>query len=114
MSDLQPAGQPATDSNTIAVLTWVGTLFFWFIPSLIVYLIKKDDEFVQDTAKEALNWSITVTIAYFACAILTFVIIGALLMPVVGIVHLVFCILGAVNVSKGQTYRLPFALRLIR
>ncbi|HUL81601.1 MAG TPA: DUF4870 domain-containing protein, partial [Gammaproteobacteria bacterium] len=48
------------ESRNIAVLVWVGTIFFGFIPSLIVYLIKKDDAYVLDQSKEALNWSITV------------------------------------------------------
>ncbi|WP_269530983.1 DUF4870 domain-containing protein [Chitinimonas sp. BJYL2] len=117
MSDQEPSQTPATassDSNTFAILTWIGTLIFGFIPPLIVFLIKKDDELVLETAKEALNWSITAIIGYVICAVLSFVVIGLLMMPVLGIVHLVFCILGAINASKGIAYKLPFNLRLIK
>ena len=101
------------ESRNIAVLVWVGTIFFGFIPALIVYLVKKDDAYVLDQAKEALNWSITALIGWFAGVILMFVLIGVLVFIVVGICTLVFCILGAVAASGGKPYRVPFAIRLV-
>ena len=103
----------AQDSKNIAVLIWIGPIFLGFIPSLIVYLIKKDDAYVYEQTKEALNWSITALIGYVVGMILTFIFIGSLVMMAVFICHLVFCIMGAVATSKGQSYRVPFALRLI-
>ncbi|WP_148716588.1 DUF4870 domain-containing protein [Chitinolyticbacter meiyuanensis] len=116
MSEVQPVppSQPSNDSTTFAVLTWIGTLIFGFIPPLIVFLVKKDDALVQDQAKEALNWSITAIIGYVAGSILSIILIGFLVIIAVGIVHLVFCILGAVKSSKGEYYRLPFNIRLIK
>ena len=102
------------DSKNIALLTWIGTIFFGFIPGLIFYLIKKDDAYIQDQAKEALNWSITAIIGYIVGFILTFVLIGILVLMVLGICHLVFCIMGAVSTSKGNKFRVPFAIRLIK
>ena len=104
----------AQDSRNTAVLIWIGTIFLGFIPGLIVYLVKKDDAYVSEQAKEALNWSITALIGYVAGVILTFVLIGALVMLAVGICHLVFCIMGALAGSKGENFRVPFALRLIK
>jgi uncharacterized Tic20 family protein len=101
------------DSKNLGVLIWIGTIFLGFIPGLVVYLIRKDDAYVLDQAKEALNWSITAIIGYVASMILMFVLIGGLVMLAVGICHLIFCILGAVAASKGENYRVPFALRLI-
>ena len=102
------------DSRNVAVLVWVGTIFFGFIPGLVVYLIKKDDAYVLDQSKEALNWAITAIIGYCVGFILTFILIGVLVFAVVGICHLVFCIMGAVGASSGQQYRVPFAIRLIK
>jgi uncharacterized Tic20 family protein len=81
---------------------------------LIAYLIKKNDLYVQDQAQEALNWSITESIGYFAGYILTFVLIGILVFPVVGICNLIFCIMGAISASDGKPFRVPFAIRLIK
>jgi uncharacterized Tic20 family protein len=102
------------DSKNIALLTWIGTIFFGFIPGLIFYLTKKDDPYIQDQAKEALNWSITAIFVYIAGFILTFVLIGILVFVALGICHLVFCIMGAVATSNGKTFRVPFAVRLIK
>jgi len=102
------------DSRNVAVLVWVGTIFFGFIPGLILYLVKKDDAYVLDQSKEALNWSITAIIGYFAGMVLTFILIGVLVFVVVGICHLVFCVMGAIGASNGQQYRVPFAIRLIK
>jgi uncharacterized Tic20 family protein len=102
------------DSRNVAVLVWVGTIFFSFVPSLIVYLIKKDDAYVLDQSKEALNWSITVIIGWFAGVILTLVFIGVLVFIVLVLANLIFGIMGAVAASSGQQYRVPFAIRLIK
>jgi uncharacterized Tic20 family protein len=112
--EMPPQVTVAQDSRNTAVLIWIGTIFLGFIPGLIVFLVKKDDAYVFDQAKEALNWSITALIGYVAGAILTFVLIGALAMLAVGICHLVFCIMGAIAASKGESFRAPFALRLIK
>jgi uncharacterized protein len=105
---------PNNESNNIVLLIWLGTLFFGFIPSLIIYLVKKDDALVTDQAKEALNWSITTMIGYAISWVLMFVLIGFLVLPAVGLCHVVFCILGAINASKGEAYRLPFNIRLLK
>jgi uncharacterized Tic20 family protein len=108
---------PATtsqDSKNLALLLWLGTIFFGFIPGLIIYLVKKDDAYILDQSKEALNWSITALIGYVAGMILAVIVIGVFVMVAVGICHLVFCILGIVAVSSGKPFRVPYALRLIK
>jgi uncharacterized Tic20 family protein len=102
------------DSKNLAVLIWVGTIFLGFIPGLLGYLFKNDDAFISAHSKEALNWSITAGIAYVVASILTVVFIGILLMPVIGICHFVFCILGVVAASKGESCMTPWAIRLIK
>jgi len=102
------------DSKNLGLLIWIGTIFFGFIPSLILFLVKKDDPYVLDQSKEALNWSITAMIGYVAGAILSLILIGVLVILAVGICHLVFCVMGAIAVSNGKTFRVPFALRLIK
>lgn len=108
---------PATtsqDSKNLALLLWLGTLFFGFIPGLVMYLVKKDDAYILDQSKEALNWSITALIGYVAGMILAIIVIGVFVMAAVGICHLVFCIMGVIAVSSGKPFRVPYALRLIK
>lgn len=115
MDNQMPTPSPINqDTKNMALLIWIGTLFFGFIPSLIMYLVKKDDAYIQDQSKEALNWSITAIIGYVGSVILAFIAIGFLTMTAVGICHLVFCIMGAIKVSDGQPFRVPFAIRLLK
>ena len=102
------------DSKNLALVLWIATIFFGFIPGLIFYLLKKDDAYLLDQAKESLNWSITALIIYAIGFVLMFVIIGIFVLAILGIMHLVFCIMGVVGTAKGETFRVPWAIRLIK
>ncbi len=103
------------DEKTMALLAHLGGIFFGFIPSLVIWLIKKDSSaFVADQAKEALNFQITVFIAAIASWILMFVLIGFVLLPIVMLLNLVLCIVAGIKANSGESYRYPFAIRLIK
>jgi uncharacterized Tic20 family protein len=102
------------NEKNIAVLTHIGGIFFGFIPSLIVWLLKKDDSpYLGEQAREALNFQITLLIGYMVAWVLTFILIGVLVFVLLWLANIVLCIMAAVAVSKGEDYRYPFALRLI-
>lgn len=85
------------------------------IGPLVVWQIKKNQyPIVDDQGKEALNFQITVTLAAIASAILIVLLIGIFLLIAVGIASLVFTIIAAIKANNGETYRYPFALRLIK
>lgn len=108
------AGNIDANDRNIAVLTHIGGIFFSFIPSLVVWLLKKDDSaYLGTQAREALNFQITMVIAYMVAGVLAWVLIGFLLYPILWVANLVLCILAATKVSKGEDYQYPFALRLI-
>jgi len=102
------------DAKNMAILIWIGTIFFGFVPSLILYLVKKDDMYIQDQSKEALNWSITAAFGYVAGMILMVILIGVFVFAAVGLCNLIFCILGAIATSNGKSFRVPFAFRFIK
>ncbi len=102
------------ESKNMALLIWIGTIFFGFIPGLVFYLVKKDDPYVVSQAKESLNWSITALIGYAAGLILTMILIGFLVLLALAIIHLVFCVMGAVACSDGKDFKVPYTLRLIK
>lgn len=106
--------EKSQESKNMTLLMWVGTLFFGFIPGLVLFLIKKEDSYIQEQSKEALNWSITSLIGYAIGFVLSFILIGILVFPIVGICHLIFCIMGAIATSKGKEFRVPFAIRLVK
>ena len=115
------------DSTNMALLNWLGCLFFGFIPPLVIMLMKKEDAYVQTQAKEALNWSITFLIVYVVLwvvamilgFILAFIFAPLAMIPMLALVlfgfsHLVFCVMGAIKCSSGQDFRVPFNIRLIK
>jgi uncharacterized Tic20 family protein len=98
-----------------AIFSHVGAILFSFVAPLIIWLVFKGrGALVEDQSKEALNWSITIAIAYVAGTVLSVIGIGFLIWAVAGIAALVFGILAAVAASSGQFYRYPVALRLIK
>ena len=111
---VQNATDVSKDSKNMAMLVWILTLFFGFIPGLIFFLTKKDDPYVLDQSQESLNWSITAIFGYMISFVLVFIVIGTLTMLAVWIAHIVFCIMGAVATSNGKPFRVPFAVRLIK
>ena len=109
-----PSAPGGNDANQMAMLAHLLGIFTGFIGALIIWLVKKEVPFVEDQAKEALNFQITVAIAWVACGVLSFVFIGCFIMPIIVIGNLVFCIMGAMKAKDGVAYRYPFALRLIK
>jgi len=105
---------PSNDDKNIATITHLAGTIFFFIPSLIVWILKRNDNaYIEDQAREALNFQITVAIAMFIAKILVWVLIGLAMIPVVLLVNIVFCIIAAISTSKGETYRYPICLRFI-
>lgn len=105
---------PNSNDKNIVTITHLGGILFSFIPSLIVWLLKKDDsEYIATQAKEALNFQITLLLAQFIAYILVFILVGFLLLGLIWIFNIVFCIIAAISSSKGEYYRYPLTLRLI-
>ena len=93
----------------------------WFIGPLVIWLIKKDTmPFVEDQAKEALNFSILITgifVVLFVLGILTLglgFLITIPIMVIVGLVALVLTVIAAMKANEGVRYRYPFNIRFIK
>lgn len=115
--ETNPQAEEINNDKTLAMVAHLGGILFGFIPSLIIYLLKKDErsaQYVTVQAKEALNFQITVAIAMFVSSLLLIILIGALLIFAVWLANIIFCIIAAVKTSNGENYRYPFILRLIK
>lgn len=108
----QPVIPPNSDEKTLAILAHVLTIVAWFLPPLIIYILKnQDSSFVGAHAKESLNFQITLTIVMI---ILFITIIGIFLMWIVGIIALILVIVATIRASEGKLYRYPFTWRIIK
>ncbi|HOQ04155.1 MAG TPA: DUF4870 domain-containing protein [Anaerohalosphaeraceae bacterium] len=106
---------PSKDALNLAVLCHVLGFFTSILGPLILWLMKKDgDAYVEHHGREALNFQITLLIAYLVGGILSFVCIGFVIIAAAWIANIVFSILAAVAASKGQRYQYPVSLRLIK
>lgn len=109
------AGDPSKDDRNLAMLAHLLGIFTGFIGALIIWVLKKDSPgFANSQAKEALNFQITITIGFLIAWVLAFILVGFILMPILYVANLIFCILGALAASKGQSYRYPFTVRLVQ
>ncbi len=105
---------PSNDDRNIATVTHLGGTVFSFIPGLLVWILKKEDNaYIADQAKEALNFQITVLIAQFIAGVLAIILIGFVFMGIIWLLNVVFSIVAAISSSKGERYRYPLCLRLI-
>jgi uncharacterized protein len=108
-------GEVSKDDKTMGMLSHLLAIFIGFLGPLIIYLVKgKESEFISDQSKEALNFQITVFIALVACGVLSLVLIGFFLIPVVLLGNLILTIMAAIKANDGVKYRYPFAIRLIK
>jgi uncharacterized protein len=115
---ISPPSEPVASSNdrNLAMLTHLSGFVLYVIVPLIVWLMHKDrpdKAYLNGEAKEALNFQITVLLAWVVCWVLQVILIGFLLMGLLWLVNLIFCIVAAVKVSSEGHYRYPFALRLV-
>jgi uncharacterized Tic20 family protein len=120
-----PSG--TSDDRTWAMLSYILALVASIIAPLVIYLVKMNgSRYVRFHAAQALNMGITVfieSIAIFIVGILLAVVthgFGIVLMALaflaLGIAHLVYLILGAVQSYQGQMFRVPAILcfRMVR
>ena len=81
-----------------------------FLGPLVTWLVRKDDPFAADQAKEALNFNLSILV-YLILSVVT--IVGLILLPIILIGWFVLTIVAAVNASNSVAYRYPLTIRFI-
>ena len=103
-----------SDEKTMAILAHILGILVSFLGPLIIWLIKKDEsDFVDFHGKEALNFQITIAIAYAVGVVLSIVGVGCLIMLAAWIMTVVFGIIAAVAANEGEWYEYPVTIRFI-
>lgn len=99
----------SSDERMWATLAHLSIVVVALVGPLVVWLVKKEEsKFVEEQAKEALNFHITV---FIASIVLMVTIIGPV---IVGVAALVYGIIAGIEANKGICYRYPYTLRLVR
>lgn len=88
---------------------------FGLIAPIVIYLVFKDSSaVVRHHAAQALNFQLTLLIALLVSFILVFVLVGFVLLFAVMIWGLIGAILGAVAAGRGEPYRYPLTIPIVR
>ncbi len=95
-------GKPMGDT-TLAMLAHVLMIVGGFIPPLIIWLVKKDeDKYVAFHGKQALCWSVAVTVV---TAVMAGTVVLLVLVPFVLVANLVYVIIAGVRASQLQPFK---------
>jgi len=109
------AGAPLSEADDVqwgSFAHLVGILSF--LPSLIIWIVFKDrGRFTAVEAKEALNFQITLMIAYVVGGILTVVLVGFLVLFAAWLLAIVFGIMAALAANRGEYYTYPLTIRFV-
>ena len=88
---------------------FLGGLGFIIAP-LVIFLLKKDDPFVYEHAKQALVAHIALLAVSCVIGFLCTLLIGFLLLPILGILGLILFVTSIIAASKafyGEEYKYP-------
>ncbi|MFF1632977.1 DUF4870 domain-containing protein [Leifsonia sp. NPDC058248] len=103
-----------SDEKLWATLVHIGGILFNWIPALIGYLVLKDKgPFVRTHTATALNFQITIFIAYVVGWILSIVFVGLFILLAAWVINIVFSIIAAVKANQGQFYTYPVAIKFV-
>jgi uncharacterized Tic20 family protein len=121
MSNLPQPALPENQARTWAAFAHLAAFIGLLLPfgniigPLIIWLIKRNESpLVDDQGREALNFQISMSIYAFLSWLLTFILIGFLLLGILVIFWLIVVIVAAVKASDGQQFRYPLNLRFIK
>jgi len=108
----------SSDSRNLALLSHLSAFItFVGIPSvvgpLVMWLLNRDDPYVEAQAKEALNFNISFTLYGIAAAISIILLVGLLALPAVLVTWFVLVIVASVKTANGESYRYPLTIRFV-
>jgi uncharacterized Tic20 family protein len=119
-----PLDLPPQDARTWAMVAHLSALSGFVVPfgsvlgPLVVWLVKKDEmPYVDKEGKEALNFQITMAIAFIVLGVLSIIppvfCVTIPLLGVLAIVELVLVIVAGIQASTGSGYVYPFSFKLV-
>ncbi len=112
--------QLSSDERTFGMLCHLSALAGFIFPlgniigPLIIWLLKREEHpWVDKHGKESLNFQISMTIYLFVSALMIFILIGIFFLVALGIINIIFIIIGSVKANNGEDFVYPLAIRFI-
>jgi uncharacterized Tic20 family protein len=120
MQEFSQTEPVSTEERNLAMFVHLCTFagFFFpfgnFIAPIVAWQLKKGVmRFVEDQAKEALNFQLSMWLYLVIGAVLILAIIGIPILIFLGIYYVVISILAAIRANAGEWYRYPMIIRFI-
>lgn len=118
---LTQQSQGKDTEKTLAMFCHLSALSVFIIPlgnflgPLIIWLLKKNEyPLIDDQGKESLNFQISIFLYSLICLVLWFLFIGIPMMVVLVLFAIIQVIKASMQANKGEKYRYPFCIRLIK
>ena len=110
--------EASSNSRNLAMLSHLSAFVaFLGVPSLIgplvLWLLNRDDPYVEAQAKEALNFNISFLLYGLVAAISIILLIGIIALPAVVVTWFVLVIVASVKAANGEDYRYPFTIQFV-
>jgi uncharacterized Tic20 family protein len=121
MQNRQPTMLQTPDERQMGMFLHLSQLASVVLPPagliipIVLWQMKKDEMPALDAhGKMVTNWIISSLIYFFVSAILVFVIVGFFLLLAVGLLGIIFPIVGAVKANNGELWEYPLTIKFIK
>lgn len=109
---------PSTDDErTLALVCHLGGVATNFVAPLIIWQVKKDQsKFLEDQAKETLNFQLNALGYFVLCGFFTLITCGygfVSFIPVILYIAIIG-IIGGLKANNGETFRYPATIRVVK
>lgn len=89
--------------------------FAGFIIPIVMWQMKKYEHPLIDAhGKNVANWLLSFLIYGLICWILALILIGFFLLWVLGVLNIVFAIIGGLKANNGEVWAYPFTIRFFK
>jgi uncharacterized Tic20 family protein len=109
-----------TERRQWAMFVHLAGFSYYLLPALggvlgplLLWQLRKDDDFVADQGKEAVNFQLTFLLLEIISVVLCFVFIGFFLLLGLQVFRVVVMIVAAMKANDGVPFRYPLAIRFI-
>jgi uncharacterized protein len=106
------ASSPTSSDKTAALLMHLSGIFLGPIVPAIVYLATSANPWLKDQARNALNFQLTILIAWIVVTVLHWVLFW--LYGPLELVNIILCIVAAIKANQGDSWRYPAAIELFK
>lgn len=85
------------------------------VAPIVIWQVKKDElPGIDPHGKYVVNWIISQAIYFAAAFVLSFVLIGIPILIGLGIIAIVFPIIGGIKANNGQLWRYPLSINFLK